>query len=417
MENTELKPRDYLRKRQTTPSTTTSAAPISSKDFPPAPSDSPTSTSVADASVDKQYLDTAILPPEFPGIDLSSLSAPFVPQGFTVGCKNCTIQGNIDISQGYFTINDPGSNSNDSDIEDLLTEGYVELQVNNFATHIELESTIQASASLVTYVAPFPDIGIPGFSIPGLASVGPVLRPEVSFGAAVSSELEFTYGFNLSIPNNSTITLNIANQSESTITGFQDTKFSTLPFQSQLNNVNLTLSAAFTPQLLLTISVLNRAGSISAGAFLDLPALSATVAQVNNVNDKCELNPNTNTNTTTNDDNNIKDFPFTSLTHITSSVDANVGVLVEAEFEAGSFNISNAAAYTAWSTAYPLPTACFRYDEKAKGYVEPMVEGKEEGKAETGGAGEGMMNPLTGLGGVKGMMLLMGLVFVGFVTL
>ncbi|KAL9129631.1 MAG: hypothetical protein Q9217_001949 [Psora testacea] len=418
VENNELKSRGHPQKRQAAPSLTASAAAVSSINFPSAPSVSPSNTSVADASVNKQYLDTAILPPKFPGVEPESLQVPFVPQGLSVGCKNCTIQGSIDVSHGYFSISNANSTSNSSNIVDLLMDGYVELQINNFAAHVELESTIQPSASLFTYVAPFPDIGIPGFSIPGIAVVGPVLRPRVSFGAQISTELDFTYGFNVSIPNNSTIMLNIGDLENSTITGFQHSKVSTLPFQSQLNNINLTLSAAFTPQLLLTISVLDDLGSVSAGAFLDLPSISATVAQVNHVNDKCER---------VNATGSAKDLLFNSLTHITSSVNADVGVLAEAELRAGDFVINDTAAYTAWSTGYSLPTACFSYDANKSSYATPTAKPSRGPAAPSGRAVEeaklgigdlGVKNPLMGFregsGRIKGVILLMGLFLVGF---
>lgn len=88
------------------------------------------------------------------------------PQGLTVSCKNCTTQGTIDLLEGSFTLNTSDDTSNDvEDIALFFNSGYIELVVNDFLAHIELESTIQPSASLILYTAPLPEIGIPGFQV------------------------------------------------------------------------------------------------------------------------------------------------------------------------------------------------------------------------------------------------------------
>ena len=45
--------------------------------------------------------------------------------------------------------------------------------MDDFAAHIELESSIQPSASLTLYTVPLPEIGLPGFQV--LLSVGVLL--------------------------------------------------------------------------------------------------------------------------------------------------------------------------------------------------------------------------------------------------
>lgn len=61
------------------------------------------------------------------------------------------------------------SGSNDTEnIYQFFTSGYLELRVNDFAAHIELESSIQPSTSLTLYKVPMPEIGLPGFQVCGL---------------------------------------------------------------------------------------------------------------------------------------------------------------------------------------------------------------------------------------------------------
>lgn len=84
----------------------------------------------------------------------------------TVSCKNCTNQGTIDLLEGTFTLNSGVDTSGDvEDIVQFFEDGYVKLLVNDFSAHIELESTLQPSASLILYTAPLPEIGIPGFQV------------------------------------------------------------------------------------------------------------------------------------------------------------------------------------------------------------------------------------------------------------
>ena len=200
---------NQLGKRQNAPAST-SASPI---DFPPAPTSTPTNTNIQNANINQQYIDTTIFPPSFPAAESVGLEIPLIPEGYVFKCKNCTIQGNVDISHGTF------SSNNTESIINFANHGFVELEPNNFFAHIELETSVQGSADLLhyPYTLPIPDIGIPGFAIPGIAEVGPVLCPRVTLGAQLAAELDFTYGFNLSVPEQSAIFLDIGNVTNSSM--------------------------------------------------------------------------------------------------------------------------------------------------------------------------------------------------------
>ena len=88
--------------------------------------------------------------------------------------------------------------------------------------------------------------------------------------------------------------------------------------------------------------------------------------------------------------------------------------------------VEESTAYTAWSTAYPLPTACFSYDPTAESYAPPTAAAAAEASGSSGGdaktgsaAGAGARNPFEavfgkGVGRIKGTVLLMAVVFMGF---
>ncbi len=50
-------------------------------------------------------------------------------------------------------------------IEFFTEDGYLELRADNFAAHIELESSIEPSAGLVMVEILLPSIGLPGFTV------------------------------------------------------------------------------------------------------------------------------------------------------------------------------------------------------------------------------------------------------------
>ena len=95
------------------------------------------------------------------------------PDGISFGCKNCTVQGNIVLSQGTFTLN-----SDDGDlffkrdimnttqaIVDFFDDGYIKFDVLDFAAHIELESAVTRSQDLLSFNIPFPNITLTPFKV------------------------------------------------------------------------------------------------------------------------------------------------------------------------------------------------------------------------------------------------------------
>ncbi|KAL8909501.1 MAG: hypothetical protein Q9207_000181 [Kuettlingeria erythrocarpa] len=325
--------------------------------FPPPPSSTPTATS-AHQDLSSQLIDTALLPPAFPGGDGVTLTAPAVPQGVTISCKNCTVTGSIDIIKASISGN--ATSSDDSEDDDIFEwdAGSFTFEANGFSAHMDLAATVQATADLVTFTAPLPSIPISPFSIPQIATVGPIFRPAIVFGAQIGSELEFGYGFNLTIPDKSAIILDIGDPTNSSVSGFPDSEITPLPFTASVENIALTISASFRPELLLGVSVLG--GEFGAGVYLDLPTVSATVSQVAHVNDVCEPIPDTLTpdNATSATINGVLEDVFGSLTHIESNVGLAVGVLAQANLGA----VGADAEYVIFNTSFPGPTACFSYD-------------------------------------------------------
>ncbi|KAL8895065.1 MAG: hypothetical protein Q9192_003866 [Flavoplaca navasiana] len=367
--------------------------------FPPPPTDSPTATS-AHQDLSFSYIDTPILPPAFPEGSSVTLNAPIPNPGVSFECKNCTVTGTIDILQGSVSGN-ATTTGPDDDADDgfIWDSGSFMFVMNDFSAHMEIGATIEPSLELFTYNVPMPSIAFLGFQIPGIGAVGPIFTPNIAIGSQISTELEFTYGFDLTVPDNSSITLDLVSSEDSTITGFQNTSITALPFTSRVNNIALTVSAAFRPELLLGVEVLT--GSIGAGVFFNLPTVAATISQIAHVNSKCEPIPANLTTSTVND---IVEDVFEGLTHIEPSVEVDFGVLAQAEVAEG---VGVDAIYTIFNTGYLLPTACleFNREDGALAAVTPKADGKAiaegpPGVVGEGAAGKGRGNPFAGITGM-----------------
>ncbi|KAL9048689.1 MAG: hypothetical protein Q9206_005900 [Seirophora lacunosa] len=374
--------------------------------FPAPPSSTPTETS-ASQDLGFSWVETPILPPSFPGVDSLTLSVPLAPSGVTVACKNCTVTGTIDIVQASISGNATTSDNPEDDDFFSWDAGSFAFEANGFSAHIELEATVVASASLISYNLSLPSIGIPGFSIPGIGAVGPIFKPAVVFGTQVSTGLEFGYGFDLTVPDNSSVILDLGDLTNSSVNGFPDSQITALPFTAGIDNIALTVSASFRPEILLGVSVLTDV-TLGAGVFFDLPTVSATVSQVTDVNARCEPLPPTNATSLVDG---FREDVYGSLTHLEPAVEFGIGVL--AQGEVGVFD--GEAVLTLFNTSLPLPTACLSFDREAGTLGAVMATttaaGKDATASETSAAEKGFR-----MGRMKvalALLLGVGVCFVG----
>jgi hypothetical protein len=86
------------------------------------------------------------------------------PDGFALVCLDCSVVGSVEIFNGsYSTTFDPTDPLEGA--LDFVKEGYVELQVNGFAAHMELEALVQPNETLTSYTSSFPVINGPSFYV------------------------------------------------------------------------------------------------------------------------------------------------------------------------------------------------------------------------------------------------------------
>ncbi|KAH0565390.1 hypothetical protein GP486_001224 [Trichoglossum hirsutum] len=161
-------------------------------------------------------------------------------------------------------------------------------------------------------------------------------------------------------------------------TAVQSSQQLDLPFQATSGDIGLTFSAAFRPQLLLGIEILDGIGQADASFFLDLPQVSVTIEQLTNIAKTC---------TPSNATNNIGDalgHIFGNLTHVSPSVDLDVGVGLVAELEINGLGPSTETEWRITSTKYPLPTACLSYNQRDQTFA-PATDPPSTQTANPGG--------------------------------
>ncbi|KAF4259036.1 hypothetical protein CNMCM8812_004436 [Aspergillus fumigatus] len=328
----------------------------------PAPSATSGLASTTAKELNEHYVDRKIFPPDIPAADM------LLPSGLTVSCKNCSLEGNIVLDKGSFEIS--GSDGLIDAVNSTIAffdHGSIEVIANGLFAQIELEFDLSASQDLGSFTAQLPAIPLIPFEIPGVLVFGPIVVAEFDMSLSLDQNTGFSYGFNLSVPANSKVELNMDEISNSSITGFDKTTVHALPFQAKAALVSLIASIGFKPRVLLGINTAVGSVQGGVGAFLELPKVSVNVTQLRNVNEKCESVSNGEGKLTSMLDNIVGDF-----TNIVPTVDINLGALANFEVDVPRVFTETAAVQTVLaSTSYPLPTACLQFDSESGEYSSP----------------------------------------------
>ncbi|KAL4821191.1 hypothetical protein BDW67DRAFT_172589 [Aspergillus spinulosporus] len=282
---------------------------------------------------------TQVKRPEAPSPTRSFPPGPSEPKlPVVVKCKTCTLQGDIQLSQGQFTLNEAIG---------FFTNSSIEFLVKRLFSQIELELELSSKGPRVELNAALPTIGLTPFQIAGVLTFGPLIVPQIIITADLKGDVGFSYGFNITVPDNSQVLIRIPNFDESEITGFGGTTLETIPIEAKKEISSMALNIAFPPQILLGINT----GGINAlnvdidggiGAFFSLPNLSLDVSKDTGVDEKCEAAAGTN-------------YAIGNATRLIPSVQLDMGIIAV-------MIVAPVLASSAWD----FPTACVGFDpEKA----------------------------------------------------
>ncbi|OAX81491.1 hypothetical protein ACJ72_04163 [Emergomyces africanus] len=218
--------------------------------------------------------------------------------------------------------------------------------------------------------------------------------------------IQFDYGFNVSVPNDATFTIDLGDVNNSTTKGFDRTKFSSLPYQAQ-TSTGLEFNISFRPEILLGVSSLVGATTGGVGAFFNIPSITVTVDQIDNVDGKC--NPLPASPSLPGDDDNEYRVPTLedlvgNFTNIVPTVELNVGVVAELEIGVGALQKKLQAEHTIASKVFTLPTACLAFNKEKKSFASPTPPPPPPPPPGAGGPGAGpggAAQPVEGTGGAR----------------
>jgi hypothetical protein len=369
-------------------STVSTVSSSSTVTFPFPTSTAGANQTIVTESISKSLVNQQLLPlpgdADLQGISIGGVSLP--PDAIGLTCLNCSINGDIVLTSGSFSSNSSSSKrsflSEIEDAVDFIEDGYISLTANNLFAHVELDATWSNSDTLagISFPITLATIPLTPFSIPDLAVIGPMFTPRLVLSAGVSANLNFTYGFEVTVPNNSTAIASIGQLNQSSVTGFDQTTFQALPFNASIQDLALNLSATLQAQVLVGVSFLNSEDSAGAGVFLNLPTLSLAVEAVSNTDANC--NPTTNSTLV-----NEIQSKFGNLTHIVPKAEFAAGFIVQAKAAIPGFpGINDQRAFTPLAKTFAAPTTCLAYEKNASGSAAGFVTATAAVASSTGAA-------------------------------
>ncbi|KAF2710265.1 hypothetical protein K504DRAFT_501537 [Pleomassaria siparia CBS 279.74] len=284
---------------------------------------------------------------------------PTLPPPGTIGCKKCGIKGTLVLSHGEFELvsgSELFTQFMDSDQDmDFVKRGFIKLELNGFEASVLL-SVVPTTNVNFTY--DLFTISTAGFQIPGIGAVGVLFRPQLLFDLAVSQNVEFTWGFKVSVPDKSGLLVDLGNFNGSGVEGFDDISIEALPFNTNVSDIKLSMQAGLRPTIPIGLKLFGEKLGLTGGPFLNLPFINTTIDQLatSDFNAKCEKGEGSASFTES----------FKNLTHITSDLNMGVGF----EFKAianlpGSLSDHEKSFnHSIWSKSSSLPTACLAFGEQ-----------------------------------------------------
>ncbi|EGE08948.1 hypothetical protein TEQG_07903 [Trichophyton equinum CBS 127.97] len=289
-----------------------------------------------------------------------------LPEGVTLSCKECRITGDVVLSTGSFPITTTDDSGLVSTIA-FIREGQVDIELNRIFARMELELALEAGKELLNFTVPMPSVPLSPFTVSG-GVLSPCLFEANFFSGVVSKPLNFSYGVDISAPEDSFISLNFGSPANSTIEGLQHTTFTEISFQSPQAITDLTFSVSFTPEILHGMRSPTGIISGGAGVAFNMPQASVKVSQLDDVNEACEKIPHA---PGTEDDMTKKGSLFGNFTHVEPSLEFNAVPFIEMQLDLPRREVLRQLEATVTSTQFSLPTACLAFDQKMGTYGAP----------------------------------------------
>ncbi|TLD39213.1 putative gpi anchored protein [Venturia nashicola] len=202
-----------------------------------------------------------------------------------IGCKLCKTTGNLKVTRGEFSLISMDDidfiGDNITSPLDYITSGSMDLELNDFTALVNLQITPSLSGDLNYTLYPVP---IFGFSIPNIGKAGLLYDPQIKLSWELKNALSFSYGFDLSIPGCSRISIDLVNANESSVAGFSKASIKPIPLQANVSDIELSMSLGLQSAITVGFGFFADAILAEASAYVDHPSEKITITQLSTAN-------------------------------------------------------------------------------------------------------------------------------------
>ncbi|KAI4945203.1 hypothetical protein J4E91_008181 [Alternaria rosae] len=254
------------------------------------PADTPDDVNTVSFDLSSELLDTTFPVEAFLSGIAGLVGAPDVPLPIEIGCKRCATSGQIALSQGAFNIDlsqidlipDIFEGGDDGkEISHVISGGFVELVATGVGATLDLFARPPSSGKFEVTLFQLP---IAGFTIPGIGKAGAIFEPRLAFDFEISGTLEVNYGLQLTVPDGSSIRVELTDLASSRVTGFQETSLTPLPVNVNITDAEILLGLAFIPAIPIGFDFLDQLKA-EVTPSLNLPRLDAKLSS--NIPENC----------------------------------------------------------------------------------------------------------------------------------
>ncbi|KAF2640096.1 hypothetical protein P280DRAFT_507661 [Massarina eburnea CBS 473.64] len=293
-----------------------------------------------------------------------------------IGCNSCSLIGSLVLSAGSIDIDSSEidlipdvlqGGDDGKDMSKVIKGGFMELAAQGVEGYFEFFTKPTSSGSFMIKLMTLPVLG---FSIPGIGKAGAFLETVLSADYDIQGAFEMTYGFQLSVPDNSTIRVDLTDPSKSGVVGFKDAELTAIPFLFEQKEVSAFVSLALLPSIPIGFKF-KKLVDVSVEVDMELPRVDALITTIANADTNCnDLDAVANAtlakrsdNSTTPADNSttaVGDVEIGALVHIETnismSINAGFNLMFPGLDAVGLSGTSQSAEI--FSTLIALPTLC-----------------------------------------------------------
>ncbi|KAF2442974.1 hypothetical protein P171DRAFT_486938 [Karstenula rhodostoma CBS 690.94] len=322
-----------------------------------------------------QTANTTSLDVNFPFIDVELPLPGNAGANVHVKCKNCSTFGELDFSFASFSLRDLDENNNDEgwQLGGFFEGGEVNIVAKGLGARVELEVGLSSDGGFDVSLFQVPLLY--ALSISGIGSVGLTYAPALHFSHALNGTLNFTTGFEIAVPDNSNIFVDLTEPNNSSTSGFDATTVTPVPFQASVDVEDVKLSVALRHQIQIWFNF-NNDISAEIGVYLDLPKFGAGFSKKSGVDENCGALA-----TSASENKDVAQRVLKEVLSIEPNVDWGVGVAGDLSWFAASNDFEHEFAN---GTLSDVDSQCLVFDGSTGAYVDAKEVVSEAKKSNAG---------------------------------